>query len=140
MFKKIVSYLCGLLIISFCMGYFLPQQNLKDRRVEIKKIGKEWKVLVDSSEVTPQGKRPELKVKNGQKIIWTITGSDAYFQFTIDSLFEGNKKYKYSLKDGKELKLTIKKHLSYDEIYAIFVVKDNEFASQDSPPKIIVVR
>lgn len=137
--RAILGTFCFIIVIFLLMGYFVPQQNNKDRRVEIKKIGKQWKVLVDSVDISTTGKKPQLKARRGQKIIWTINGSDAYFQFNIDSLFEGNKDYKYTLKDGKELKLTVKKVLSYDDFYAIFVIADNQYATQDSPPKIIII-
>jgi|GEM_PF-823164 len=132
---------------SFFGYHLLPvnQQTVnKKHYVTIKKVDDQWKVVIDSVE---SGKKEKLRVNKKETIIWSVEGSDAYFQFSSDSLFdpegkEDSLKYGYIkyLQDGRKLKLKIKKDAPTGTfIYAVFCLADSSFATEDSPPKIIIM-
>lgn len=145
MIKNLYRLLFGVLILSFSTGYYtFSPQGSKTHNVTVKKIGNQWTVIVDT---TVLGKKTELKVKKNERIIWTVEGSDAYFQFSDSTLFdpEGQEDkledgYVKYLKAGKKLRLKVRDLPPMTVTYAIFCLKDNKFAIQSSPPKIIIQR
>jgi len=108
--------------------------------MRVMKIGKIWKV-VDATDST----KTKLQVRRKDTIVWTIEGTDAFFQFP-DSLFNPVDKqsilqngFTKFLRNGHKLKLKIKDNApSGIYSYAVFCTADSMFAQGDSPPRIIV--
>ena len=133
--KYVFAGISSLIVIFIFASLFLTT-NVKampkdEVNLLITKIDNKWKV-VDASDTT----KTEIKARRGYKITWTARGTDAYFQFMDEKLVG---KFKHSLKDGKSISLNIGNNAKIGaNNYAIFCVKDLEFAEGGSPPVIIV--
>jgi len=139
---KVTQPVVGFILLLLLTGFFiLPASNpSKDYDLAVVKIGDTWKV-VDANDHA----KTKVKVKKKDTIVWSINGTDAYFQFpaelfdavsSADSLKNGYTKF---VKDGKKLKLKVKDDApagTYE--YAIFCTADGVFAEGDSPPKIVI--
>ena len=139
---KVTMPIVGVILILFLTGFFIlpisPASKTYD--LAIIKIGDNWKV-VDANDHA----KTKVKVKKEDTIVWSVSGTDAYFQFPLelfdavssaDSLKNGYTKF---VKDGKKLKLKVKDDApagTYE--YAVFCTADGVFAEGDSPPKIII--
>ena len=136
-----------LVIVMFLSGFIScnkekqsTSESSKKYEMKIIKIEGIWRV-VDATDTT----KTELKVNRKDTIVWTLEGTNAYFQFPNklfnpvsqqDSLKNGYTKFK---KDGQKLKLKIKDNApSGTYAYAIFCTADSTFAQADSPPRIII--
>ena len=109
-------------------------------KLKVIKIDGEWKV-VDASDYS----KTHVKVKQNDTIVWTVAGTNTYFQFPAklfnpvgiaDSLIGGYTKF---VRDGKKLKLKVKDDAPagiYE--YAVFCTADGVFAIGESPPNIVI--
>ena len=139
---KLMFFITGFTLLMFIAGFLIVPVSPSPKTYDLKvmKIGNVWKV-VDATDTN----KTQVKVKKKDTIIWTIEGTDAYFQFSnnifnavekSDSLVDGYTKY---VRDGKKLKLKIKDDApSGVEVYAVFCTSDQVFARGDSPPKIVI--
>jgi len=119
---------------------FSPPPAPTTYQFKVIKVAGVWKV-VNATDYT----KTKLKVKKKDTIIWTVEGTNAYFQFptnlfdkaaTADSLAGGYTKF---VKKGKRLKLKIRANaLSGTYDYAVFCTTAGAFAIGGSPPRIII--
>ncbi len=142
--KGKISLLVIVMFLSVFISCNQEQQSTSEspKKYEMKIIKVEgiWRV-VDATDTT----KTELKVNRKDTIVWTVGGTNAYFQFP-DSLFkpvgrEDSLKNGYTkfIKDGHKLKLKIKDNApSGTYAYAVFCGADSMFAQADSPPRIII--
>jgi hypothetical protein len=108
-----------------------PQKAPKEHRVHIKKMKNKWRV-VDAQDSTST----LVKAGKGDDIVWTALGSDVFLQFGDSTVFGTHNAV---IKTGQKLTLTVlPTALPGRYPYAAFCVRDNEFASGDSPPVIII--
>lgn len=138
---KLFFIIVGLAITIF-FGFLLVPTPPASTVYELKVIKLEgvWRVV----DATDYSKR-KIKVKKKDSIIWTVEGTNAYFQFptaifnpvgTSDSLKNGSTKF---IEDGEKLKLKIRDDAPLGpQIYAVFCSADAVFAQGESPPKIII--
>jgi hypothetical protein len=104
---------------------------MTEHHLSITKVHNKWKV-VDSVDTS----RTAVSAKRGERIVWEADGSDVYFQFMDDKLFGD---YTRSLKANQRLVMVVGNGArSGEHPYAVFCVADNEYATGDSPPKIII--
>jgi hypothetical protein len=97
----------------------------------IMKVQDTWKVVQEEDST-----RTLVVARKGDRIRWIARGSDVYFQFMDARIFGGHTQM---LPDGKELTLTVSRVARAGENpYAVFCLKDREFARGDSPPVIII--
>ena len=82
------------------------------------------------------------KLVPGDTVIWQIEGSDAFFQFPTQQLFEQLQKeetWTQELRDGGELVLKVAKDVPPDEyVYAAFSNRTERYAEGASPPKLLI--
>ncbi len=129
--KHIILLFISVLILGSGLFFTMTGQDVKKHQVTIKKINNEWRV-VDSED----NSKSVVRSKRGEQIIWTAEGSDVYFQF-MDEKLVGN--YTRTLKDGQKLVLNVGNGAkSGSNPYAVFCIKDKEFARGQSPPAIII--
>jgi hypothetical protein len=97
----------------------------------VKKIGDTWKVVMKNDETCC-----DATVSRGDRIRWTVEGSDASFQFSEDRLFgDGIRK----VRAGNPLVLAVSRNIGQGIYpYSVFVHRDMEFAIGQSPPRIII--
>ena len=108
-----------------------PQKAPKEHRVHIKKMKNEWRV-VDGQDSTST----LVKASKGDNIVWKALGSDVFLQFGDSTVFGTHNAV---IKTGQNLTLTVLPTAAPGRYpYAAFCVKDNEFATGDSPPVIII--
>jgi len=138
----------SLLIIGMLLSIFIScnqkqqstSESPKKYEMKIIKVDGIWRV-VDATDTT----KTKLQVHRKDTIVWTVEGTNAYFQFPDsifkpvgrdDSLTNGYTKY---IRSGHKLKLKIKDNAPfYTYVYAVFCSADSMFAQADSPPKIII--
>jgi hypothetical protein len=130
------------LAITLFFGFLLVPTPPASTVYELKVIKLEgvWRVV----DATDYSKR-KIKVKKKDSVVWTVEGTNAYFQFSIDifnpvgtsdSLKNGSTKF---IADGKKLKLKIKDDAPLGpQVYAVFCSADGVFAQGESPPQIII--
>lgn len=140
--NKLTILTSGFLMLMVFLGlYTIPISPLsKTVELEIVKIDGVWRVV----DVTNQ-KKIVVKVKKKDTIVWTVTGTDATFQFPeglfdpasdADNLPDGYTKF---IADGHKLKLIIRDDAPTGTYqYAVFCNADGVFARGDSPPVIII--
>lgn len=97
----------------------------------VKKIDGKWKVVMKDDETCC-----DATVSRGDRIRWTVEGSDASFQFSDDRLFgDGTRK----VRAGNPLVLPIGRNVERGTYpYSVFIHNDMEFAIGQSPPRIII--
>lgn len=139
---RLTLSIVGLVLLVSLSGFLISSVSppAKSHDLALVKVGDDWKV-VDANDHS----KTQVKVKKKDTIVWSVKGTDAYFQFpaelfnpvsSTDSLHNGYTKF---VKDGKKLKLKIKDDApagTYE--YAIFCTADGVFAKGDSPPKIVI--
>jgi len=140
--NKLFVLIVGIAAITLFFGFlFTPAApNPKVYELKVIKIEGVWSV-VDASDYS----KKKIKVKKKDTIVWTVEGTNAYFQFSnsvfnpkgvSDSLKNGYTKY---IADGKKLKLKVKEDAPVGpQVYAIFCSADSVFAQGESPPKIVI--
>ena len=109
-----------------------PDQARTEHRVVIKIIDDEWRVILADNE-----NKSDVTARRGDRIRWTVEGSDASFQFSDERLVGHSTR---KVRDGNPLVLAI----SNDAVngihpYAVFIHKDQTYARGQSPPRIIVM-
>ena len=139
--NKLIYSLSGFLIVTLLFGFYFAQ-SAPPKVIDLKvvKVKGVWRV-VDATDYT----KFQVKVKKKDKIVWTIEGTDASFQFPtnlfdadtpVDSLNNG---YTKLVKNGKKLRLKVKADaLSGTYEYAVFCTADGVFAQGGSPPRIVI--
>ncbi len=136
-----VKYIAAAVIVLVFTMRFIPESDpaqqllaqnpSQEYHLLIMKIKKDWKV-VSAQDTT----RTTVRVKKGDKIIWTAHGSDVYMQFIDQKLFG---KYTQFIADGDQLRVTVGNLAKKgNNPYAVFCTADMQFATGDSPPVIIV--
>ncbi len=140
--NKLFLLIAGIAAITLFFGFLLapalPDPKVYDLKVV--KIEGVWRV-VDASDYS----KKKIKVKKKDTIIWTVEGTNAYFQFSTsvfnpkgvsDSLRNGSTKF---IADGKKLKLKVRDDAPIGpQVYAVFCSADAVFAQGESPPKIVI--
>jgi hypothetical protein len=140
--NKLFLLIAGIAAITLFFGFLLapapPDPKVYDLKVV--KVEGVWRV-VDASDYS----KKKIKVKKKDTIIWTVEGTNAYFQFSTsvfnpksvsDSLKNGSTKY---IADGKKLKLKVRDDAPVgSQVYAVFCSTDGVFAQGESPPKIVI--
>ncbi|MGD9898925.1 MAG: hypothetical protein AB7T22_07320 [Calditrichaceae bacterium] len=135
---RIFYSIIALLIIAVLFAV-LPESSFmlhaqkpdKEHHLSIIKMKKGWKV-VDAADTT----KSTIVVDKGDKIIWTAYGSKVYMQF-LDQKLVG--KYTHVIDSGEEFRVTVGNLAKKGpNPYAVFCLADLEFATGDSPPKIVV--
>jgi len=101
-------------------------------RLVVKKINDIWRVVHADDE-----SKSDVEVRRGDRIRWTVEGSDASFQFSDDNLFgDGTRR----VRDGNPLVLAVRNNAEAGKYtYSVFVHADEEFALGQSPPTIFVI-
>ncbi|HTP13852.1 MAG TPA: hypothetical protein VMM37_09480 [Bacteroidota bacterium] len=109
-----------------------PQQKgPREHRFRIGKLNNQWKVHDPQN---PQNRI--IRASQGDRVIWTAAGSELYFQFPDETVFDSAGA---TIADGKELALTVSKNAKPGRYtYSVFCIKDKKFATGDSPPTIII--
>lgn len=139
---KLTLSLIGIFLLVSLTGFLVLPVSPPSKTYDLAliKIGTDWKV-VEANDHT----KTKVKVKKKDIIVWSVKGTDAYFQFpaelfnpvsSADSLYNGYTKF---VKDGKKLKLEVKDDApagTYE--YAVFCTADGVFAKGGSPPKIVI--
>ena len=140
--SKLFVLIAGMVSITLFFGFLLAPAPPASTVYELKVIKVEgvWRV-VDASDYS----KTSVKVKQKDTIVWTVAGTNTYFQFpaklfnpveTADSLIGGYTKF---VRDGKKLKLKVKDHAPPGEYeYAVFCTADGVFAQGESPPNIVI--
>ncbi|MGB5896376.1 MAG: hypothetical protein WBG58_19530 [Ignavibacteriaceae bacterium] len=140
--NKLFVLITGIAAITFFFGFLLAPASPGSTVYELKVIKVEgvWRV-VDASDYSKR----KVKVKKKDTIVWTIEGTNAYFQFSnsvfdaagvSDSLKNGSTKF---VADGKKLKLKVRDDAPLGpQVYAVFCSADGVFAQGESPPKIVI--
>jgi hypothetical protein len=105
------------------------QEPPKDVELSIMKVGNVWKVVLTGTTET------EVRVVEGQKVIFHAVGSDVHLQFDNDKLFGGHTRV---IKAGRTLTLGVGQVEKGVYVYAAFCTTPGVFAQGGSPPKIIV--
>lgn len=118
-----------LLTAAVSIVTFGQQTTPKDVNLSVKMVGNVWKVVIAGTTQT------EVRVVQGQKVIFNAEGSDVYIQFDNDQLFGGHTK---TIKNGKKLTLGVGKVAKGVYTYSAFCSGPGVFAEGGSPPKIIV--
>jgi hypothetical protein len=104
-----------------------------EHNLVVTKINNEWRVTFRDD---PE--RSTIIVNRGDRIRWTVEGSDASFQFEDESLFGGNTRI---IRSGNPLVLAVGNNARIgSHTYAVFVHTDYVFARGESPPRIFVER
>jgi hypothetical protein len=140
--NKLLILIAVITALTFFLGFFWTPVPPGSTVYELKviKIEGVWRV-VDASDYSKR----KVKVKKKDTIVWTIAGTDAYFQFSdsvfdaagaADSLKNGSTKF---VKDGKKLKLKVRDDAPLGpQVYAVFCSADAVFAQGESPPRIVI--
>ncbi len=140
--NKLFVLIAGIAAITLFFGFLLAPAPPPAKIYELKVVKVEgvWRV-VDASDYS----KKKIKVKKNDTIVWTVEGTNAYFQFSTsvlnpksvsDSLKNGSTKY---IADGKKLKLKVRDDAPIGgQVYAVFCSTDGVFAQGESPPRIII--
>ncbi len=114
---------------AFTIG---PQQQApREHRFRIGKLNNLWKVHDPKN---PQNRI--IRASKGDKVIWAASGSELYFQFPDESVFDSTEA---TVADGKELALIVSMNAKPGRYtYSGFCAKEKKFATGDSPPTIII--
>ncbi len=140
--NKLFVLIVGIAAITFFFGFFLAPAPPAPKTYELKVVKVEgvWRV-VDASDYSKR----KVKVKKKDTIVWTVEGTNAYFQFSTsvfnpkgvsDSLRNGSTKF---IADGKKLKLKVRDDAPVGpQVYAVFCSEDGVFAQGESPPRIVI--
>jgi hypothetical protein len=111
-----------------------PQQQKqapREHRFRIGKLNNLWKV-----HDTKDPKNRVIRASKGDKVIWTAAGSELYFQFPDETVFDSTEA---TVADGKDLALTVSMNAKPGRYtYSVFCGKEKKFATGDSPPTIII--
>lgn len=140
--RGLIISILSIVLMMLYVGFIVVPDSPPANKYELKviKIDGEWKV-VDASDYS----KTRVKVKQKDTIVWTVAGTNTYFQFpvklfnpvgTADSLIGGYTKF---VRDGKKLKLKVKDDApagTYE--YAVFCAADGVFARGESPPNIVI--
>ena len=141
MSAKLKLLVSGFILTVLLTGFWVSQSPLppKNYDLAVMQIDGVWKVVNAADSTTV------VKVKKNDKIVWTAEGTDAVFQFqdqifdTTDGNYSLSQGFSEDLRDGKKLKLKIKKDTPAGTyVYSVFCVADSVYAIGSSPPKIIV--
>jgi hypothetical protein len=140
--EKLFLLIAGIAAITLFFGFLLepaPPAST-EYELEVVKVDGVWRV-VDASDHS----KAKIKVKKKDTIIWTVKGTNAYFQFSnsvfnpsgvSDSLKNESTKF---IADGKKLKLKVRDDAPVGpQVYAVFCSADGVFAQGESPPRIII--
>ncbi len=140
--NKLFVLIAGIVAVTLFFGFLLAPAPPAPKTYELKVVKVEgiWRV-VDASDYSKR----KVKVKKKDTIVWTVEGTNAYFQFSTsvfnpksvsDSLRNGSTKY---IADGKKLKLKVRDDAPIGiQVYAVFCSADGVFAQGESPPQIII--
>ncbi len=140
--NKLFVLIAGIVAVTLFFGFLLAPAPPAPKTYELKVVKVEgiWRV-VDASDYSKR----KVKVKKKDTIVWTVEGTNAYFQFSTsvfnpksvsDSLKNGSTKF---IADGKKLKLKVKDDAPVGtQVYAVFCSADGVFAQGESPPQIII--
>ncbi len=140
--NKLFVLIAGIAAITLFFGFLLAPAPPAPKTYELKVVKVEgvWRV-VDATDYS----KKKIKVKKKDTIIWTVEGTNAYFQFSTsvfnpkgvsDSLKNGSTKF---IADGKKLKLKVRDDAPIGvQVYAVFCSTDDVFAQGESPPKIVI--
>ena len=102
----------------------------KAHPLHLKKIHNKWKVAHPDSTTSP------VTASKGDSVVWMAMGSDVYIQFGDSTVFGT---YNAMVQAGGKLTLTVQPVAKPGRYpYAVFCLKDKEFATADSPPVIII--
>lgn len=102
----------------------------KEHKLVVKKVQNQWKVILEGDTVTTP------RAKRGERVTWTAESTDVYFQFMDIRLFGD---YTRRLKEGQKLTLVVSANATIGENrYAAFCYADKQYATGDSPPRIII--
>jgi len=140
--RGLIISIVSIASMMFLLGFFIIPGSPPVNKYQLKVVKVEgvWRV-VDASDYT----KFKVRVKKKDTIVWTVEGTDTYFQFPAnlfnavgakDSLAGGYTKF---VRDGKKLKLKVKDDApagTYE--YAVFCTADGVFAKGESPPKIVI--
>jgi len=140
--NKLFVLIVGIAAITLFFGFLLAPAPPAPKVYELKVVKVEgiWRVV----DATDYSKR-KIKVKKKDTIVWTVEGTNAYFQFSTsvfnpkgisDSLRNGSTKF---IADGGKLKLKIRDDAPVGpQVYAVFCSTDGVFAQGESPPRIVI--
>jgi len=139
---KLIFLTTGLFLFFVVSGLYNIPQNPAAQTYELEVVNVDgvWKVVYAADH-----SKTGVRAKKNDVIVWTVTGTDASFQFPEGLLLPvtNNDKLKDNstilVRDGKKLKLKINNTAEpgiYE--YAIFCIVDGVFAIENSPPKIII--
>jgi plastocyanin len=99
------------------------KQNVQ---VVIEKVGEVWRA-------------PDVHVKPGHAVTWTVHGSAGHLQCTTENMFEGEEWSSFSIPPNGSRSRKLSGSLPPGEYhYSVFIQKDLVFAEGSSPPKLIV--
>ncbi len=122
--NKLFLLIAGIAAITLFFGFLLAPVPPGSTVYELKvvKVDGVWRV-VDASDHS----KAKVKVKKKDTIVWTVKGTNAYFQFSnsvfnpsgvSDSLRNGSAKF---IRDGKKLKLKVRDDAPVvPQVYAVF--------------------
>lgn len=107
------------------------EQARVEYRLVVKVIDNEWRVVFEDD-----NSRSDVTLRRGDRIRWTVEGSDVSFQFPDSRIFgEGIK----VVKAGTPMVLAISANSPGGTFpYAVFVHQAMTYARGQSPPRIIV--
>jgi len=103
-----------------------------EHELVVKKINDVWRVVHADDEL-----KSDVTVRRGDRIRWTVEGSNASFQFSDDRLFGGGTR---TIRDGNPLVLAVRGGAEFGiYTYSVFLHEDQQFAVGNSPPRIFVI-
>jgi len=109
------------------------QNQPTEHNLVVKMINDEWRVVLRDDET-----RSTVIVRKGDRIRWTVEGSDASFQFEDEGLVGHSTR---TLRAGNPMVLAVGNGARIGSYtYSVFIHKDLTFARGESPPRIIVER
>lgn len=113
------------------LTYVEPDQGRVEYSVVVKIIGDEWRVVLEDDE-----SKSDVTLRRGDRIRWTVEGSDASFAFPDSRIFGQETR---EAKDGKSFVLPITPNSPKGTFaYSVFIHKSMTYARGQSPPRIIV--
>jgi hypothetical protein len=139
MYKKtIVSVFISILfILSIHGGPFSPNEEVGqdqgrvEYRLVVKVINDEWRVVFEDDY-----SKSDVTLRRGDRIRWTLEGSDASFQFPDSRIFGQETRV---VRAGNSLVMAISAQSPTGTFpYSVFVHEAMTFARGQSPPRIIV--
>ena len=107
-------------------------RSTTEHELTVKKINDIWKVVHADDE-----SKSAVEVRRGDRVRWTVEGSNASFQFSDDRLFGDGTR---SVRDGNPLVLAVRREAEVGTYtYSVFIHNDEEYAVGNSPPRIFVI-